>query len=80
MQILLMYSILYVEEIYFSHLSEFYFLSNTTNHSLKSLDYSNALCMGLPLKTVWKFQIVENAAASFLINVSQYAFVLTHLH
>lgn len=33
---------------------------------ISRLDYSSMLCVGLPLKNVWKRQLVENAAASML--------------
>ena len=35
-------------------------------------DYCNALYMGLPLRLMWKLQMVQNAAARLLTEVKRY--------
>lgn len=48
-----------------------------------SLDYCNLLCRGLSLRTVWKLQLVQNAAANLLCEVGHSDFITplsAHLH
>lgn len=47
------------------------------------LDYCNTHYVGLPFKSIWKFQLVQNAAAGLLTELGctdQITLILAHLH
>ncbi|KAF7251550.1 hypothetical protein EYD10_03015 [Varanus komodoensis] len=54
----------------------------TVTHALVTsrLDYCNALYVGLPLKTVWILQMVQNRAARFLMRTGRYSHITPVLY
>ena len=52
----------------------------TLVHALvvSTLDYCNVLCVGLPLRLMWKLQMVQNAVARLLTGLQRYQHIFPH--